>query len=141
MAATVVLAACGSGPQERASLDDELADAAEAAAAGDGRLDLHDATGFDWDQLGVFPPYTSADEVERQLGVQMPAAAERQMNADSDVFLAFVDDGELVAWSVLGRGRIAVPPPAGVYEPAEAVFAVEPRDDGEFALTAMDPAS
>lgn len=140
LTASLVLAVGWGRPQELTSLDDDLTGAAAAALAGDGLLDLRDVTDVDWDQLGLFLPYSGSEAVQRELGVRMPAAADRKMNSESDEFLAFVRDGNLVAWAVIGRGRISVLAPPGTYEAEDAVFAVESPDEGLNFWLGLGPA-
>lgn len=69
LTAVLLVVGTGSGPCD--SVDgslEPLSEAAERAARTQAPFRLASVTDFDWDQVHAFPPYTSPDEIERELG-------------------------------------------------------------------------
>ena len=96
-------------------------------------VDLSDmASGFAWSDLVIVGPYPEGDDFRRAAGFDW-AVARAAPQTDGSNVLAFVEEGRVVAWSVL-RGDIYFLPEedSSLLVPrSSAVFKVILEDDGE----------
>ena len=96
-----------------------------AIARGEARLALQDVTSFDWDRAYVFLGYTSRDTIRRTLGTDwppdlVPGGGCLLVDAldEGEIWVVFMHDGQVVAWSLLGWRRAHVYPKASGRPPA-----------------------
>ncbi len=61
------------------------------------QLRISDLTDFAWEELYVFPPYTSQEQIDRALGFEWSDPSGISLK-DTITLLVFVDDGEVVGW-------------------------------------------
>jgi hypothetical protein len=128
---------------EFSGLDVRLAAAAEAAGNG-GRIDLTDATDFEWDDAHIFGSYTNATQIEAQMDGWSPLSPAGRLvfgdlflGQDGLQLLAFRQNGKVTAWTVMGQEQLSqtyirfhpgVLPP--VVSPSDDTFVVERFFDG-----------
>jgi hypothetical protein len=110
---------------------DLAAKIAQAVDHGNGTvLTMEQLTRFSWDRLHVFPPYTTAEQVDRELGVSWASSHPTGIEARDDIsLLVFMSGGQVVRFVTLRRGDgdfAAVHRPGG-YARADAVFTVSNR--------------
>ena len=98
-AVLALLAAAGCGPFGAVSgTSDEIAEAVRSAGLSGKPVRLASVTGFEWDRVHVFPPYTTHDTVREQLGFDWGGADDSDIDMlDWITLLVFVRDGEVVA--------------------------------------------
>lgn len=104
--------------------DHELAEKIAVAAQADDPtvVNLPSLTTFVWDRLYVFPPYTDASHVEKELGVSWSESRRIEM-LDSFTLLVFVDRGRVVRFVDQPRGSdFSDCERAGGFSRAEAIF-------------------
>ncbi len=91
-----LLAVRGSGGGSRiAQLQDQLS---RAVASGADHFNFG-ATGFEWDKMYVFGPYTSQKDVESLIGISWPEFKQTTVkSSDSVCLVLFVRDSEVVGW-------------------------------------------
>lgn len=62
-------------------------------------LDLAQVAPFDWDRVYFFGPYSSHDEIERQLGFRWRDVGRTNIYmSDTEVLVVFVKQGRVVEW-------------------------------------------
>lgn len=95
-------------------------------------------TGFAWDRLHIFDPYTMRDRIEAELGFAWPEADRTGIDSsDGMALLVFVKDGAVVRYVAQRRwADFAGQHRRGGYAPADAAFRVTPRGDGAFLMVA-----
>ncbi len=108
------------------------------ASAKDGaEIDIAQATGFAWDRLHVFAPYTPASVIEGELGFAWPGAAKSGISGtDSICLLVFVANKQVVEQVKLARRFGDFAPAAGTYARDRARFRVT-RRDGVFQVAPL----
>ncbi len=99
---TVALMAC-SRNSSRDAFAGRLEQAFRSAAQSGGVVRMADTTDFDWDTLHVFGPYTSAEEVQKQLGFPWSDATE--LDLDTVNQLVFVKEGKVVKHLLFSRAK------------------------------------
>lgn len=107
-----------------ALLAERMTKAVVDAEQGDGRLDLRELTGFEFDEVLLFPPGTPVEEVSAELGY--PFKGELRYTAESSEILVFTRAGEMVRFADY-RGRrpfVGLERPVQRLAAAEAVFEV-----------------
>lgn len=130
--AAAVLLLVGVHGCSRSDGDLERRIAAEASRDLGALVRIESLTDFAWEQLHVFPPYSSQDWIDSQLGFAWPAAARTGIfDSDGIALLVFVRDSEVVRYVAQprGKGDFAYVKGAGTLTPASAVFVV--REDIE----------
>lgn len=121
-----VFAATGCTGSDR-GLEERIA----AAALRDGAiLRIEGLTGFAWERLYIFPPYSSQGEIDAELGFEWPAAARTGIfDSDRITLLVFVRGRAVVRHVTQPRGEgdfADVQAPGGL-TPRDAIFAVRRR--------------
>lgn len=99
------------------------------------------ATGFDWDTMYVFTPYTENHEVERRIGRSWPTAHSVDIEMrDGVVLLVFLNSGDVVAHVAQPRrpGDFSEVPTTVAYTRETALFRVKPRNNWPY-LEAVHP--
>jgi hypothetical protein len=125
--------------------DPELEGRISDAVAAGGEFRMADCTGFAWDRVHVFQPYTSPADIEAALGFSWVGAGWTGIDSsDGAVLLVFVRDHDVVCYVMHPRGwgdfTYTHAPNAGL-TPSDAVFAVTDEGDGmpRVALAARPP--
>ena len=116
-------------------------DLADALHKGDrSALRLADATSFDWDQVFIFPPYTSMENIFARIEVAAVPAIERSGidERDDACLLVFLDKRQLSKVAIVPRGKVdfAGIGEAGPLSPEVAVFRGE-ESEGVLRLHRM----
>ncbi len=98
---------------EFSGLDVRLAIAAEAAGHG-GRINLTDATAFEWDDAHIFGSYTNATQIEAQMDGWSPLSPAGRLvfgdlflGQDGLQLLAFRQNGKVTAWTVMNQEQLS----------------------------------
>lgn len=90
---------------------------------------LASLTSFQWDIVHVFPPYSSKEIIDKQLGISWPEASRTGIfDSDAISLLVFMRNGSVVRYArpLRSDGDFAdIDNPHGL-EPAKAVFVVGP---------------
>jgi hypothetical protein len=99
-ALTAVLLVAGTGWGPCDSVDgslEPLSDAVQRAARTHEPFRLASVTEFEWDRVYAFPPYTSPEAIERELGFDWGGAGDSESRSN-DVWylLVFVNGGQVV---------------------------------------------
>ena len=95
----IVTASCASrGDEELARRIASAVQASEPSV-----VNVSELTTFTWDRVFIFPPYTTASEVEKELGFSWSDSS-RIASRDDIVMLAFVDRGHVVRFVDQPRG-------------------------------------
>jgi hypothetical protein len=137
-ALTVALLVTGTGWGPCDSVDgslEPLSDAVKRAARTHEPFRLSSVTDFDWDRVHTFPPYSSSEEIERQLGFDWGGADESASRSNDSFFLLVFVKGGQVAQAFdheIARGDLACiagPFVEGGLSPSEAVFRVTAAPD------------
>lgn len=118
------VAGCSEGPSQPLrhdldSVEDQLVVLSETMAPGDEVL-LSDLVDIDWDRVGIFPVWTSADDIDERLAAE--GSGERISDLASlghGYWVVFVDDGRVV----------------GVFNDARELLAGGSIHDGDVLLT------
>ncbi len=89
------------------------------------------ATDFAWEQMFVFPPYSSGPEIQKRLGFRWTPPAGDDIGIDDGiVLLVFVQSGSVVDHAAVSRGEADFSEvPDGPYSPETAIFRVVHRDE------------
>ena len=101
------------------------------------RLDLADLAPFRWEAVHVLAPGTPADSVRARIGAPLPGDDRLGAAvADSLTLLVFTSGPDVLAATLIPRGRIDVEPAATGrrYGPTEARFRVEGVGEGRWRL-------
>ncbi len=127
----LTFAACGDAEVRL----DGLARAAEQRATShDGApISLAKETGFTWDRVFIFPPYTPESEVLREIGVPWDDVERTGIaTRDDAVLLVFVRSGAVTAFAMhpRHRGDLAEVRARGGLTPAQALFVARRVDRG-----------
>jgi hypothetical protein len=107
-----------------------LSEAVEHAARTHEPFRLSSVTDFDWDRVYAFPPYTSPEEIERELGFDWGGAGDSASRTnDAWYLLVFVNGGQVARAfdQEIVRGHLACIGGSfveGGLSPSEAVFRV-----------------
>ena len=112
------------------NLGERLAAEIETAAERKQPLRVADATPFTWERLHVFPPYTPAEEISRDLGFAWPDAKRTRIEErDGVTLLVFVEERRVIEHLNFPRkrGDFSMIVKAGGFTPSEAVFAIQPE--------------
>jgi hypothetical protein len=126
--------------------DDLAGRIATAVSQGDGAVvDFARLTGFPWDRLHVFPPYTRLEQITAELGFEWSLAPDIGLHEREHVNLfVFVRDGEVVDYVQFPRYEcdFAGPFRADGYPPEAAAFVVREEEGGysRWVLHPRDPA-
>ena len=132
LTAAVVAAVAGCGPFGD-GVDgsfEPLGEVVEDAARTDQAFRLSSVTDFDWDRVHAFPPYSSREEIVRQLGLEWDGAGDTASREnDSYNLLVFVRGGQVVRAfdDYVGDGNLTcIDPPVvrGGLSRSEAVLRV-----------------
>jgi hypothetical protein len=99
---SVALLAC-SNNSARDAFPGRLEQAIASAAKAGGAVRMADVTDFEWDTLHVFVPYTSVEEVQKQLGFAWSEATE--LDLDTRNQLVFVKEGRVVKHLFFPRNK------------------------------------
>jgi hypothetical protein len=96
-------------------------------------LSLKDVTDFDWDEVYVFNPYTTHEEIESQLGFKWSDGDRIDLGSRDDInLLVFVKDNRVVQYLEVPRGRgdfiLSSDDVAGL-SPQQAKFEVRPQGE------------
>jgi hypothetical protein len=136
LTAAFLLAGTGWGPCDsvEGSLD-PLSDAVKRSARTHEAFLLSSLTDFDWDRVYAFPPYSSTEEIERELGFDWGDAGDSAASSGNDSFylLVFVNGGQVARAfdHEIGGGDLACMGPPfveGGLTPGEAVLRAERSD-------------
>lgn len=107
---TVGLCATARPAGERTNLHARVAVAVERAGHG-GQIHLAEVTDFEWDRVHIFGAYSTREQIEAKLDGWTPLSpaghvlwGDLFLAYDGYQLLAFVDEGEVVAWTVLNQG-------------------------------------
>jgi hypothetical protein len=128
LAAAVLLAGylIGAPIYRRAELRTELERAVRMFNIGyTPHIALTDFTGFDWTEVHIFPPYSTIDRIEAEIGAGWPRFASDAIETDDSItLLVFMDGDRLVRWVEIERGiaDYADVADGSPYTPATAVF-------------------
>jgi hypothetical protein len=69
----------------------------KAQSESDRTVELRDLTDFEWEKVYIFPPYTSADQIKRDLGFDWPSAKDTGIEMfDQYNLLVFVQRGTVI---------------------------------------------
>jgi hypothetical protein len=104
----------------------------KAQSESDRTIELKDLTDFEWETVYIFPPYTSADKISRELGFEWPSAKDTGIESfDQYNLLVFVQQKTVIHHVMfpLNFGDFdtgGVTHGLGVHE---AKFKVEVKDD------------
>ena len=90
LATLLALSACADS-----GLDERITSTVDGASGT--QLRMSDVTDFAWEELYVFPPYTSQEQIDRALGFEWSDPSGISLK-DTITLLVFVDDGEVVGW-------------------------------------------
>ena len=90
LATLLALSACADS-----GLDERITSTVDGASGT--QLRISDHTDFAWEELYVFPPYTSQEQIDRALGFEWSDPSGISLK-DTITLLVFVDDGEVVGW-------------------------------------------
>lgn len=91
-------------------------------------LEMQVLAPFEWERLHVFPPYSTAEEIEHELGFPCPREHRARIEERDDVALLLFVRGRFVAQHLAhnrGRGDFAGLHRDGGHKRTEAVFRVE----------------
>jgi hypothetical protein len=120
--AVLALIACSGADR---SLERRIA--AQGRRAAGTTVSLGSLTEFPWERLYIFPPYTSREVIDRELGFTWKQASRTGIARDDGIaLLVFVDAGKVVRYVVQPRSDgdfAAVKTPGGLSR-ADAVFTV-----------------
>ena len=103
LATLLALSACADS-----GLDERITSTVDGASGT--QLRISDLTDFAWEELHVFPPYTSQKQIDRALGFEWSAPSGISLK-DTITLLVFVDDGGGcgLGRTVAVRGRLRKP--------------------------------
>ena len=91
-------------------------------------IDISTITSFEWDELYLFPPYSSYERIEQVLGFQWKGSKESHIQSlDGIVLFVFVDEEQVIQYMDYPRGLVDfvnVVRDSG-YTPSDAVFILE----------------
>lgn len=98
---------------EFSGLDARLASAADEVGDG-GRINLREATDFEWDEAHIFGAYNTPEMVEAQMDGWSPLSPAGRLllpdifflSNDGHQLVAFRQDGEVVAWTVMNQDQL-----------------------------------
>ncbi len=89
--------------EKRDGFEARLAQAVQSSARAGGVLRMEDATDFTWDELHVFGPYVSAEQMHQQLGFAWAGASHQ--DSDSQTLLVFTRGQQVVRQLDFPRGQ------------------------------------
>jgi hypothetical protein len=112
--------------QTEPSLAGQIADGIETAVSTNAtQINLADLTDFAWDNLYIFAPYTTPEQINAALGFTWPEAASADITLHDDItLLIFVQNGRIVDHVEFPRaqGDFAAAAAAQPYTPERAIF-------------------
>lgn len=115
-----------------------LGDAVSAAATQEYLVDLGEVSGFDWDSVFIFPPYTPSSEIDQALGYEWEGSRKTGISSDDTINLVvFVAGGEVKRYCRVSRkvADFSLPPEKRRLDRSDARFSVHQYDDsGRYLL-------
>lgn len=76
-------------------------------------IDLQAFTGFEWDRLFVFPPYTPPDSIDESLGFAWGRSVQTSISWSDEInLLVFLKQGRVVRWIEVPRNTADFAPVA-----------------------------
>jgi hypothetical protein len=115
--------------QRELGLAGQIADGIETAVSTNAtQINLADLTDFAWDNLYIFAPYTTPEQINVALGFTWPDAESSDIAMHDDItLLVFVENGRVVDHVEFPRaqGDFAAAAAAQPYPPEQAVFVLD----------------